>query len=556
MKAPEEVLSWDCGALCVVFYNRFDRCQKTLSLEGLSSIISPLSWLRKLAATPPMFVKPNVARLRSRSIRVTPALVSTIENLEDKTLLSADSPIPAAINPMSVEEGLSLEIDILNGATDPQGHSISIASVDAPLQGTAVVANITIPDLNDPNGWWDIDPEGNNYWAGATITKQVIEYTAVVGYTGLVALSYTIQDETGAQATGMVDLNITANPPPVATDDTASTEQDTSVQIDVLANDSDPDNESFSITAITQPTQGTVSIATINVPDLNDPNGRWEPTPDGDVWMGAMAAKQVIQYAPTSGFFGQETFTYTITDDRGAEATASVTVNVAGNASPIVSTLGTATLEEGRTVQIDVLDGATDPEGHSISIASVETPAYGIATISTITVPNLNDPYGHFEYNEFGSYWVGESITEQIIEYTAVVGYVGTVTLSYTIQDELGAQATGTVDVSVTANPPPIATDDTASTEQDASVQIDVMANDSDPGNEAFSITAITQPAQGTVTVVTINIPDLNDPYGWWESTPDGDVWMGATVTAKAGHPVCSNIRFFRSGDIHLYNYR
>ena len=40
-------------------------------------------------------------------------------------------------------------------------------------------------------------------------------------------------------------------------------------------------------------------------------------TPEGDIWYGATLSKQIIQYTPTTTFFGIETFTYTITDVRG-----------------------------------------------------------------------------------------------------------------------------------------------------------------------------------------------------------------------------------------------
>ena len=88
-----------------------------------------------------------------------------------------------------------------------------------------------------------------------------------------IVFTYTLEDANGDQSTATVDVSI--NGLPIAVDEAVIIEQATSVQIDVLANDSDPDNESFSVTSVTQPTTGTTAIVTIQIPDLNDPNGWW-----------------------------------------------------------------------------------------------------------------------------------------------------------------------------------------------------------------------------------------------------------------------------------------
>ena len=175
-------------------------------------------------------------------------------------------PVAATLGSLDVEEGKTIDIDVLTGATDPEGHTISLLSVVTPTTGTAVIATIQIPDPNDQGGYWDTDPDGNSYWNGATISKQIIRYTAAIGSVGTVTISYTIEDELAAQTTGTFDLNITANPLPMAVDEAVIIEQNTTVQIDVLANDSDPDNEAFSITVVTQPATGTATILTIQIP--------------------------------------------------------------------------------------------------------------------------------------------------------------------------------------------------------------------------------------------------------------------------------------------------
>lgn len=89
------------------------------------------------------------------------------------------------------------------------------------------------------------------------------------------------------------------NMAPDAVDDTAMTDAETAVFINVLANDTDPENASLTITAWSTPANGTV----------------------------AQNGMQLL-YTPDAGFIGNDTFTYTISDGtRSDTATVNVTVN-------------------------------------------------------------------------------------------------------------------------------------------------------------------------------------------------------------------------------------
>ena len=96
---------------------------------------------------------------------------------------------------------------------------------------------------------------------------------------------------------------IDALPPnqyPLASDDIATTDQDTPVIIDVLANDSDPDGDELVISGFTEPSHGSV---------VSEANGQ-------------------LTYTPEAGWFGQDSFTYTISDGQAETlALVSLTVN-------------------------------------------------------------------------------------------------------------------------------------------------------------------------------------------------------------------------------------
>jgi hypothetical protein len=98
------------------------------------------------------------------------------------------------------------------------------------------------------------------------------------------------------------------NRDPIAANYAATTARQGSVMVEVLANDSDPDGDQLEVTSVTQGANGEVV--------LND---------DG-----------TVTYTPTEGFDGTDSFTYTIDDDHGGQATGTVTVTVLPNAGVVV----------------------------------------------------------------------------------------------------------------------------------------------------------------------------------------------------------------------------
>ena len=95
--------------------------------------------------------------------------------------------------------------------------------------------------------------------------------------------------------------------PPVAVDDSATTNEDTLVTISVLSNDTDADEDTLSISSVTQGSNGAVAIVGTDV-----------------------------TYTPNSGFSGSDSFTYTVSDgDAGTVddvGTVNVTVNTPSSA--------------------------------------------------------------------------------------------------------------------------------------------------------------------------------------------------------------------------------
>ncbi|RMB56458.1 tandem-95 repeat protein, partial [Dokdonia sinensis] len=285
-----------------------------------------------------------------------------------------------------------------------------------------------VSEVTDPaNGTVTIEADG-------TVT-----YTPDPNYTGTDTFDYTvvITNANGTTDTETATVIVTIIPGPDAEDDTATTDEDTPVDISVLDND-DLGTEPTTITDVTDPANGTVTI-----------NG------DG-----------TVTYTPDADFSGTDTFEYTITDDNGNTSTATVDVTI--TATPDAED-DIATTDEDTPVDISVLDNddlGTEPT----TITDVTDPANGTVTING----------------------------DGTVTYTPDPDFSGTDTFEYTITDDNGNTSTATVDVTITATPD--AEDDTATTDEDTPVDISVLDND-DLGTEPTTITDVTDPANGTVTI-------------------------------------------------------
>ncbi len=211
----------------------------------------------------------------------------------------------------------------------------------------------------------------------------------------------TFLDENG-DPTGTMDfVNIEnvilpPNSDPNANDDTATVDEDGSVVIPVLNNDTDPDGDPLSVVSASAP-HGTVTI-----------------NPDG-----------TLTYEPDPDFNGTDTITYTVDDGNGGTDTAEVTVDVAPVNDGPVANDDTATTPFNTAVTIPVLDNDTDVDGDTLTIASASS------------------PNGDVTINPDGT-----------LTFEPTPGFEGEATITYTIND--GNGGTDTADVTVTVEEQPL----------------------------------------------------------------------------------------------------
>ena len=237
---------------------------------------------------------------------------------------------------------------------------------------------------------------------------------------------------------------------PIAQPDVASVVSGQSVTVPALANDYDPEEG---------PAISLVSAAVISGSGVATPSGR-------DVVVTA-----------TPGYVGQLVVSYVIQDTAAppVQATGTITVDVtAPPNNPPVANPDSASVVSGGEVRLDPRANDSDPDGDALTVvaATLEPPAGGTVTI------------------EGGS---------TLVIRTAA-GYVGPLTVGYTLADARGAQAAGVVSVAVVAAPknrPPTTTADSAAVKRGHSVRIPVLANDADPDGDALKLVKAGSPKKG-----------------------------------------------------------
>ncbi|MFW6339572.1 MAG: Ig-like domain-containing protein [Wenzhouxiangella sp.] len=223
---------------------------------------------------------------------------------------------PPQANPgeFSVEQdSADNRLDVLANDSDPDGDALALVEVSSPANGEAVISG------------------------------DAVLYTPAADFFGTDQFTYTIDDGFGGQAMATVTVTVNrANRPPQAGEVNASTLRTQPVDVDVLASSSDPDGDALELVEFSQPANGSVVDA-------------------GDV----------LRYQPDPLFSGEDTFTYTVADGRGGQATGQVVVNVVfANQGPVARP-DEASGPPDVAITVDVLANDFDPDGDPLEVIDV-----------------------------------------------------------------------------------------------------------------------------------------------------------------------------------------
>ncbi len=316
-------------------------------------------------------------------------------------------------------------VAVADSVTTPEDNrtDINVTGNDSDRDGRLDVTTVQVT-LPPDNGSTSVNP-----------TTGVITYTPNANFFGANNFRYTVKDNNGTISNeAIVNVRVTAvDDLPVAVADSATTQEDIPVNIEVTANDTDVD--------------GRINVATVAI--VAPPtHGRTLRNP----------TTGVVTYTPNQNFFGNDIFKYTAKSFNGAtsnEATVRVTV------TPIkdrpLALADSAITQEDKPVEIRVTANDTNPDG-----------AINVTTVTVVAPPSN----GTTSVNP----------TTGAITYMPKANFFGTDNFKYTVKNTIGDTSNvAIVKVAITAvNDLPMAVNDTVATKLNEDLDINITANDVD----------------------------------------------------------------------------
>lgn len=328
------------------------------------------------------------------------------------------------------------------------------------------------------------------------------------------SFSYTLCDAEGLCGSATVAIMVTPeNDFPSPVDDEATTLEDVSVVIDLLANDSDVDGDPLSLESpiLTLPANGGL-------------------TSQGD---------GTVVYSPADDFNGPDEFTYQACDEYGLCSSATARISVTPVNDPPTA--------------VDV-EGQTTPE---------DTPFTVNVLLNDLDIDDNLDPSTTAIVSD-ASQGTLENHGDGRITYTPGANVFGPDEFAYQVCDEDGLCSSATTTIMVIpVSDPPIAFDDTATTAEDTPLILDLVFNDEDIDLDLLpdSVEIFNGPSQGLVVSLgggrftyTPN-PNVNGSDGFdYVVCDSGDLCSSATVTLEitpvADPPVVVDASVLTSEDV------
>lgn len=218
--------------------------------------------------------------------------------------------------------GATVSIDFGQGACVSADPSIAISPVESPwlAPGSSFSYDVTVTNhdnivcadgnftLSDvvPEGWiGEFDSSVLTLSPGASNATTLVVTSSASAANGFYDITATAErsGDPNSTASGTASYVVEAaleNQPPLAADDSASTAANTPIEIDVLANDMDPDGDPLLVTSVGNGSKGTVNFS----------------------------AEGLVVYTPAPKAKGNDNFSYSVSDGQDV-VSAVVSVSIA-----------------------------------------------------------------------------------------------------------------------------------------------------------------------------------------------------------------------------------
>lgn len=340
--------------------------------------------------------------------------------------------IPTATNDsVSVAPDTTADIDLSDNVNDAN-NDLVLSSIDldpaTPNQQTT---------LSTADGSWSINQTG------------AITFDPKSSFEGTAVISYNIKDDDGNVSSAATVSVTVAGAPPVATEDSTSVGADAIATLDLTDNVSDANNDVV-ISSIDLDPSVPGSQSTITTSD-----GTWSINPTG-----------TVSFDPVSSFEGTSSIPFTVEDDDGNVAVASIiSVTVAG--APPIATAKSTAVDTDTVAILDMTGSVSDPN-NDVLIDSIDLDPGAPGNQNTLITEE-----GEWSVSSIGT-----------VTFDPIASFEGTVSIPYTVKDDDDNTATPS-QISVTVyGAIPVATNDNATVAPDTLASIDLSDNVSDANND------------------------------------------------------------------------
>ena len=383
------------------------------------------------------------------------------------------------------------------GAPHPNPDTITTA------EGVAATGNVMDNDTNnglDPmtvTAFGALDASIGNLSIAA---NGDYSFTPAVDWNGSTTTTYTVTNASNKTKSAVITITVTpTQDPPTANDDSISIDEDTptNVTAQLLANDTDPDGDTLSVTGASNASGGSVDLTA-----------------------------GVVTFTPTADLCGDNTasFDYAMSDGNGGTDNASVTIDIVCANEPPVAAADSVTVGEDTPTDVtsDLLANDTDPNSDTLAVSGVSNAVGGSVDLTagvvtfTPAADLCGDGEGGFEYD---------------------------------LSDGNGGSDSASVSVDITcANDTPSAADDTVDVTEDTPTDVTsaILANDTDVDGDSLAVSGVSSASGGAVdlTAGTVTFTPTANLCGEGEGNFDYEIndGNGGTDSAHATVDIgCAN---------------